>query len=124
MRKRILVDMDGVIAHLITPWVDKYNELYDDYLKSEQITTWDWHHLVKPECGEEIYKMLTPDLFESLPVIAGSQNALERLNQDHDVYIVTAAGNSKIIPAKADWLKKHFPFIKKDRVVYAIDSVS
>ncbi|GFN32494.1 putative 5'(3')-deoxyribonucleotidase [Paenibacillus curdlanolyticus] len=115
------MDMDNVIANLTDPWLESYNNTYNDHLKVSDITMWDWHVITKPEAQEKIYKLLTPELFESLPVIEGSQEVLEKLVKDYEVFIATAAGEASIIPAKAKWLKKHFPFINKDKIVYAID---
>lgn len=121
MKERICIDQDHVIADLITPWVDKYNNTYNDNLKVSDITMWDWHILTKPECGEKVYKLLTPDLFESLPVVVGSQEVVEKLTERYEVFIVTAASKSSIIPSKAKWLKEHFPFIKKENIVYTVN---
>lgn len=120
MRERICVDQDGVLADLITCWVDRYNNIYEDDLKATDIITWDWHELTK--CGKKIYELIKdPTLFENLPVIQDSQMVLEKLCKQYDVYIVTASRNAEIIPAKSRWLRKHFPFIKKDKHVFAVD---
>jgi 5'(3')-deoxyribonucleotidase len=122
MRKsRICIDIDGVLGDLITPWVEKYNNTYDDNLKVSDIDVWDWHVKTKKECGEKIYKMLTPDLFENLPVVEGSQEVVSKLNSRYEVFVVTAARNAKMVPPKAKWMKNNFPFIKRDKIVYAVD---
>lgn len=120
-RERICIDIDHVLGDLIGSWVDKYNKIYNDNFKVEDATEWDWHKLVKPEVGKKIYSLLTPDLFENLEVIEGSQEAVRKLTERFDVYLVTAASNAIIIPSKANWIKKNFPFIDKSRIVYAID---
>lgn len=121
MKERICIDIDHVLANLISPWVEKYNNTYNDNLKVSDVTMWDWHILTKPECSKKIYQMLTPDLFENLPVIDGSQEVVEKLTKKYDVFLVTAARNALVIPAKAKWIKTHFPFIKRDNVVYAVN---
>jgi 5'(3')-deoxyribonucleotidase len=121
VKERICVDQDHVLADLITPWVDRYNNTYNDTLNVSDITMWDWHVLTRPECGKKIYQMLTPDMFENLPVIHGSQEIVKKLTEKYDVFIVTAARNASVIPAKAKWIKTHFPFIKRENVVYAVN---
>lgn len=121
MKERICIDIDHVLADLISPWVEKYNNAYDDSLNVSDIKMWDWHILTKPACGKKIYQMLTPDVFEILPVIEGSQEVVEKLTKKYDVFLVTAARNALVVPAKAKWIKTHFPFIKKDNVVYTVN---
>lgn len=116
MKKRICVDVDGVLADLIGSWINKYNNMYNDDLKPSDITSWDFHDKVK--CGKKIYSLLTPDIFESLEVIEDSQRVMEKLNQLYDVWIVTAAKKAEVIPAKSRWIKKHFGFIDKEQIVY------
>jgi 5'(3')-deoxyribonucleotidase len=118
---RICIDIDGVLANLISPWIEKYNIEYNDNLKVSDIDVWDWHVKTKKECGEKIYRMLTPDLFENLPVIEYSQDVVERLNKKYEVFIVTAARNANMVSPKARWMKKNFPFIKREKIVYAVD---
>lgn len=119
--QRICIDQDHVLADLISPWVEKYNNTYNDDLKVSDITMWDWHVATKPECSKKIYQMLTPDLFENLPVIQGSQEVVKKLTEKYEVFIVTAARNAEVIPAKARWIKKNFPFVKRENVVYAVN---
>lgn len=122
MRQRIAVDQDNVIADLLTEWLYRYNNDYNDNLTKEQVTMWNWHSLTKPECGEKIYDYLDdPDLFLNLPVIEHSQEVLETLNHYYDIYIVTSPFNFNNIVPKAKWLEKHFPFIPRERYVFTRD---
>lgn len=122
MKVRVGIDMDGCIADLHSVWVERYNQLYNDNLKVEDITEWNWHHLTKPECQEKVYKILDdPDLFANLPVIEGSQEVLYKYASKFDIYIVTATRNPLNIPAKHYWLLKNFPFLDEEKFVFTRD---
>lgn len=116
---RIGVDMDQCIADLLAEWISLYNYDYKDNLKTSQITSWNFHHLVKPECGEKIYNYLdSQELFENLPVIEGSQKVLKDLSSDFEIIVVTAPWNAENVSPKSKWLKKHFPFIPEHNYVF------
>jgi 5'(3')-deoxyribonucleotidase len=61
MKKRIAFDQDQVLADLLTEWVSRYNTEYNDNLRPEDIKNWNWHNLVKPECGKKIYNHTPPE---------------------------------------------------------------
>lgn len=122
MKKRIAIDQDQVMADIMSPWLDKYNDEYGDSLKPQDITQWNWHGITHADCQEKIYTYLDdPDLFLNLPVMEGSQEVIEELNHMYDVFIVTAAFNPLNIPSKYQWLKKHFPFLDEEKFVFTRD---
>ncbi|WP_431785854.1 5' nucleotidase, NT5C type [Paenibacillus lactis] len=121
-KKRLGVDQDNVIADLLSEWVRRYNNDYNDTLTPEQVDCWNWHHLCKPECGTKIYTYMDdPDLFLNLPVMEGSQEVLRELSYTYDVYIVTAPFNPNNVVPKYKWLKKHFPFLDEEKFVFTRD---
>lgn len=103
--KRILVDVDAVVADLLPAWLAMYNHEYDDTLSPEQITQWDMTSLVKPECGKKIYSYLTrDDLYELVDPIDGAISSIHWLRQrEYDVRFLT----SGVQPAKINWLGNH-----------------
>lgn len=121
-KKRIAVDQDNVIADLLTEWVRRYNLDYNDNLKPQDINSWNWHHLTKPECQEKLYTYMDdPELFLNLPVMEDSQEVLEEMNKQFDIYIVTAPFNINNAKPKYDWLSMHFPFLDPDKFVFTRD---
>jgi 5'(3')-deoxyribonucleotidase len=63
------------------------------------------HDLVKPECGQQIYKYLkNTDLYANSPVIEGALDGVTYLrNSGHDIVYVTAGFYFE----KVDWLIKN-----------------
>lgn len=123
MRKVIAIDQDQVLADLLSGWLDKYNQLYNDDLKPDDIKSWRLSDYVKDNCGNYVYKLLEDyDLFRNLPVIEHSQYVVERLNYRHDVYITTSATSIKgSLAAKVEWINEHFPFIPDSNIVLCGD---
>ena len=101
---KILVDLDGVLADIHTPWIGMYNAEYHDNLRLRDITKWDMHKIVKPECGKKIYNYLDNiDLYPRTFPIPGSQNGVKKLQELGTVIFVT----SGFFVAKVKWLSDH-----------------
>lgn len=109
MRLRIGLDVDEVIAQLHQPWLDAYNEDYDDVMRVSDIDRWELDEIVKPECGKRIFSYLTgamydEDLVKPYPDALGSINILRSLG--HSIAFVTSCVNDTAAP-KAAWLERH-----------------
>lgn len=116
MRKSIAIDMDDVLADTLDRWVEVVNLCENENVKKEDIQTWDIHEYFK--CGYKVYDYLTYDFFLNLKPKTNSQEVVEYLCKNYDVYIVTSATADDDIPtAKIKWIKKHYPFISLDRIV-------
>lgn len=88
---KILVDVDGVLADIHTVWLGKYNADYRDRLALRDITRWEMHELVKPECGMKIYDYLSDeDFYRRAFVIPGALAGVDALRQLGDVLFLTA----------------------------------
>lgn len=107
---RILVDLDEITADLIGEWVRLYNEEWNDCLTREQITDWEIHKFVKPECGKKIYQILhRPGLFESLPPHKGAIKGIgELLGHGHTVKFATSSPTAESCRGKVHWVDRYF----------------
>lgn len=119
MKPRLAIDQDQVIADLLTEWVNRYNKDYDDNLKKEDITEWNFCKLVKPQCGKKIYNYLDDEnLFLNLKPIEGSIETIKKLSESYEIFIVTAPWNINNVIPKYVWLKKYLPFIDEKNYVF------
>lgn len=121
---KIGLDMDGVLADLLSDWVRVYNNIYEDSLVSNDIVSWDFHNFVKPECGKKCYEILHSDFlnFANLDPIPGAVEAVANFMKDPeiDLYVVTDALSSpKIMREKYAWLRRHIPFLDRTKVFFA-----
>jgi 5'-nucleotidase len=99
------IDVDGNICHIHQPWLDRYNLKYNQHMSVSDITRWEMHELVVPECGKKIYDLLQgPTLYDDAPEIPGAWMGVQELRAaGHEILFVTAGHE----PAKVKWLVEH-----------------
>lgn len=116
MKRRVLVDCDGVLADLLPTWLAKYGETSREWLHVDDITSYGHERLVSEP--ELFWRALGPALWECMPV-AGS-SVFKQLCEEHDVYIVTYAHAAApdAHKAKLAWLARYFPWFDRDRVIF------
>jgi 5'-nucleotidase len=113
--QRLLVDMDGVLA-------DIYPQ-YLNFLASDtgiDLAVNDLKGRSEGEVFTNIRKYLfTKGFFRGAPVIGGSSEALMKLNDRYDLFIVSAATEfPHSLTEKYEWLEEHFPFITWRQMVF------
>ena len=112
--KRILVDMDGVLADVYT----RFFELYEEETGLRK-TMDDVIGLKEGEAFPEVYRWVeTPGFFRNLPLISDSQRVLKLLNDKYEIIVVSMATEyPESLTDKQLWLNEHFPFISWRQVV-------
>jgi 5'-nucleotidase len=117
-KKRILIDMDHVMADVTSHFIKWYKEATCTEVSREEL-------LGRPEDeafpqSQLIRNFLhTPGFFRTAPVIADSQEVIEELNEIYDLFIVSAAMEfPQSLREKYDWLREHFPFILWQQIIF------
>ena len=111
----LAVDMDGVLADVLERFLELDAQEFGRRKALAEIE--DLPELEAFARAKEYVR--TPGFFRSLPVMQGSQAALERLNRVYDVFIVSAAAEfPQSMHEKYDWLAEHFPFISWQQMVF------
>jgi len=118
--KRVLVDMDEVIADTTGGMIHWYKSVYGgdiDYNKMLKGKS-----LVKgfPEEHQATVRqqLFEPGFFRHLPVIENSIEVLEQMNRKYEVYIVSAATEfPNSLTDKYNWLMEHYPFFTWKQLV-------
>jgi len=106
---RILLDMDGVVADFMGPWLKQYN-----YLTGEKVTLNDIHGLnTKKYVGDPFTLNKIKDsvgFIRNLPPLPGAIDGVETLHRlGHDVVFVSNGTNCPTSGhEKRDWLKFYF----------------
>ncbi len=117
-KKRIAIDMDGVMADLNQHYIDWYYERTGEKVEKERLmglpeTTG------FPQEGIVHHFLHTPGFFRTAPVMPGSQEVIRRLMENYEVFIVSAAVEfPQSLTEKIDWLGEHFPFISWKNIVF------
>jgi 5'-nucleotidase len=120
MKKTIAIDMDGVIADTEKHFIDWYERDYGIRVKREDILG-----LTEAEAfpdGAVRKFVYTPGFFATLPVMTGAIEALKKLQENFDIYIVSAAVEfPQSLSEKLTWLNTHFPFITWKNIIFCGD---
>jgi 5'(3')-deoxyribonucleotidase len=113
--KRILVDMDGVLADVY----NRYFELYEQETRLNKNRD-EIIGLKEGEAFPQAYRWVeTPGFFRTLPVIQDSQRVLKLLNDKYDIIVISMATEFPAsLTDKQLWLNDHFPFISWRQVVF------
>jgi len=112
----IAFDIDGVLANIHLEWLRRYNRDYKDNLQVEDIKNWDMTQFVVSDCGKDIYKYLTPNLYQNTPVFEGAVDCVTWARIRGRVIFVTTP-TPETLGVKYQWLKdNHFSPSIKDYV--------
>ncbi len=119
-RKSIAIDMDGVIADTATQfrtWYERETGI--------QIPASAFEGIPEDDClpdGAVRRYLYQPGFFRTMPVMPGAQQAVQRLMETFDIYIVSAAMEfQQSLPEKCGWLSEHFPFLSWQQLVFCGD---
>lgn len=116
-RKTIAIDMDNVIADLTTHYLQWYERDFGKRIDPQSIQgVPELEALPDKVLKKYVYQ---PTFFRTVPVMKGAPQALEKLQQHFDVYIVSAATEyPQSMLEKYEWLQEHFPFIPWQNMVF------
>jgi 5'(3')-deoxyribonucleotidase len=117
-RKRLIIDMDHVMADITAQYIKWYKDATGVEVGRHALAG-------KPEAAafpqpERIVNFLhTPGFFRSVGVIPGSREVIEALNRSFDVFIVSAAMEfPQSLFEKYEWLQENFPFIGWQQIAF------
>ena len=116
--KRIIVDMDNVLANLSEHYLDWYTKKTGVQIDPASL-------IGKPELAgfpePEVVKrfLYTPGFFRTVPVMKDSQEILFELNNKYELFIVSSALEfPQSLTEKLAWLQEHFSFIGWEQIVF------
>jgi len=111
-RKRLLVDVDEVLADFCTPVFDLAEKLFGQKLTVTDFDTWDlFDRFSKAECKALFDAIEQPGYCAALTPTPGSQEAIQELRNYVDVYVVTSPFPSPTwVSERYLWLHEHFNF--------------
>lgn len=121
--KRIAIDMDEVIADALSECLQRYNAEFNRGLTKQDLIGKNIADLAPAEHRPRLRSYFDDEqFFRDLPVMEGSQEVIEDLMARYDVFIASAAME---VPCsfgpKFEWLRRHFPFLPPDNIVFCGD---
>lgn len=121
MKKTIGIDMDGVLADIETHWLNFYEQDYGIRLGPEIFKGVTESDAFPDKTAVHRY-VFTPGFFRTLPVMEGAVEAVKKLSEDYEIYIVSAAMEFPLsLFEKREWLAAHFPFISWKNIIFCGD---
>jgi len=115
MKKRVLVDMDGVLADVYAQFIAME---FQETGNVVDIRTLDGK---REDHGFPNFRkhVRAKGFFRTAPLIEGSYEGLKYLNEKYDVRIVSSATEfPNSLGEKLEWLNEHFPFITWEQMVF------
>ena len=117
--KRLIVDMDDVMADATGQFIDYYEREFGVRVdravlngKGEGEGFPDNHSII----AQFPYRV---NFFRTMTVNENCQEVLERLNRKYELFIVSAAMEfPQSLAEKLEWLKEHFPFLGWKQIVF------
>jgi len=118
--KRLIIDMDDVMADSTGQFIDIYEKefgvriLREELNFKEEMDGFPTHH------HEEIYNFtFRKNFFRTMRVKESAQEVVRRLNEKYELFIVSSAMEfPNSLNEKLDWLGEHFPFLNWKQFVF------
>ena len=113
-----IIDFDDVLFPTVQSVLKLYGEKTNHKVSFSKITDWQIASICNQYNGD-ILELFTEIDFLKIKPFWGTAAALKKLNDNHDILIVTASSiaNSKVVTNKLAAIKKYFPFIKEEQFV-------
>ncbi|MBL3658150.1 5' nucleotidase, NT5C type [Fulvivirga sediminis] len=121
MKKSVAIDMDHVLADIEQQMIKWYADQYGVLVAKETLKGKAEQEAFPDK--EKLRKLLfMPGFFRDTEVIEGAIDAVKKLIEDFEVYIVSAAMEfPQSLGEKKEWLTEHFPFISWKNIVFCGD---
>ena len=108
---RIGLDLDEVLSRFVLGLVEYYNSTYKTSLKLEDFHSykfWEVWGGTKEDTIKKVWNFRNTEYFKNLRPLEGSQQAVQLLSQNHELYVITSRP-IEIYEETALWLQKNFP---------------
>ncbi len=108
------------MADTVTEHLRRYNQDFGTSLRKDDLHgKWLWQAIPREHHKQLTGYLMEPDFFADLAVMPDAQRVLERLAQEHEVYVASAAMEVPTsFAAKFRWMGEHFPFIPPSHIVF------
>jgi 5'(3')-deoxyribonucleotidase len=117
--KRLIVDMDDVLADATGQFIDYYANEFGIRVERDSL-----NHKEEGKGFPDKYEVIhsftfRKDFFRTMRVNANSQEVMKALNKRYEVFIVSSAMEfPNSLTEKLEWLNEHFPFLHWKQFVF------
>jgi len=101
-------DIDGCLANLIDPWLNRLEKRTGFHLDRKDISVWELDNLIPPEYLKTFHNILDePDLYDEVEPIQGGLDAVNAVRFGGDEVVFITWVTPKSAGKKFLWLQKH-----------------
>jgi 5'(3')-deoxyribonucleotidase len=117
--KRLIVDMDDVLADATGQFINFYEKEYGVRVSRESLNHKEEMERF-PDHHDEVYQFtFRKNFFRGMEVKENSQEVVKHLNKEYELFIVSSAMEfPNSLNEKLDWLGEHFPFLHWKQFVF------
>lgn len=121
--KRVLIDMDEVIADPMGAMINWYAQEYGGGIDYSKMSGGSWVKGFPAEHQALVRaRLFEPGFFRNLPVMKDSVETLDKMNRQYEIFIVSAATEfPNSLKEKLEWMLEHFPFLSWKQLVLCGD---
>lgn len=116
---KIGIDIDEVIKDTLNSVLNFYYERTGKRYSREDFKVYNWWeiwNMTKEEALQIWYEFVRSELYNKIPMIEGSKEAIELLDKKHDIMFITSRSDS-LENETREWFEIHFPG-KKFRISF------
>lgn len=120
MKKRIIIDMDDVMADATGQFLTHYQREFGVAIPREALHHQEELRGYPKEHQEAVYRFtFRKDFFRTMQVQPDAQKTVKRLHENFDVFIVSSAMEfPNSLTEKLEWLGEHFSFLHWKQFVF------
>ncbi len=107
----IAIDVDEVLADLLSQFIKYHNDLYGTNLRREEFATYNWWEVIGDGYASDKEKILSffkSPYVDQIEPIAGAQAGVKELKESNELVVVTSRHFSLSVLTE-HWLNKYFP---------------
>lgn len=112
----VAVDLDDTVWDFVSPLLERYNETYNDNVRKEQITDWNIHSFLKPECKSIFAEFGDDDFYSKLRIKPSTKRRLKFINRHANLYFVTACHSATMLN-RSKALARELPWFDDSQLV-------
>ena len=124
-KKTIIVDVDGVCGDFVSHLNKKMEEI-GYKVNKDKLDKWSltdrFYSIGGRDIEKDYLKILDNiDFWASIPLFKNVQEILKKIDKNYNLLIVTSPFPQVVDAFKEgrlQWLKKYFPFIKRDQIIF------
>ena len=116
--ERLIIDMDNVMADVTAQFVKWYEKRTGYRIPEHELTgRGETEAFPNPQLARSF--LYEPGFFRTVPVMDGAVETIRQLNDEYELYIVSAAMEfPQSLIEKYGWLQQHFPFITWQQIAF------